>query len=225
MSASIFKMGRKTHNVPPANPLDELHAERDRLGAELSRLGVVDQRVAAAAAAVLEVDHGISALDRADVEQMQRWAESGEGDAPPKPLTAERRALLARRLDLQAEAEGARVAADALTAKRTSLIRELNRVGLKVRERQIASALGEARALHAEAEALGAEIAAKLMRVMGLRKAISDANTEALNRNEADQALNYQGALSVLGAFQPPAVLADPATVAQHAAEWRAALR
>lgn len=225
MSVSFFKTRRETHNVPPAYPLDELYVERDRLGAKLSRFGVVDQRVAAAAAAVLEVDHGISALDRADVEQMQRWAESGEGDAPPKPLTAERRALLARRLDLQAEAEEARVAADALTAKRTSLIRELNRAGLKIRERQIVSALGEARALHGEAEALGAEIAAKLMRVMGLHQVLNEANTEALNRNEADQALIYQGALSVLGAFQPPEVLAAPATVAQHAAEWRAALR
>ncbi|MDE3176814.1 MAG: hypothetical protein KGM15_11995 [Pseudomonadota bacterium] len=89
---------------------------------------------------------------------------------------------MARRLDAEAERQGAEIAVAAVAGKRTSLIHDMNRVGVRIRERQVAAALDEGRRLHSEAQALAADLAGKLQRLMGLRQAIVSLMTETANR-------------------------------------------
>jgi len=207
------------------DPAAELHAERERLGQELQRLGVVDTRLAEADGKLAEVDQARAALDRADREAVEIWAAgAGEGDAPA-PRLAERRQLLARRLDLQAEAEAARVAVAAVEAKRTNVIAQMNAVGVRIRERQLAAVLDEGRRVHAEAEALAADLAGKLQRIMGLRQAIVTMMTAAGGRQDADQGRLFNAALSEVDALKRPDMLADQATVDAHAAQWLEKIR
>jgi hypothetical protein len=219
MNASIIPL-----RPAPPGPLDELHAERARLGKELDRFAVVDQRLAAITAKLADVDQALGALDRADREAVEAWAESAEGE-PPAPLLDERKALMARRLDAEAERQGAEIAVAAVAGRRTALIHQMNAIGARIRERQVAVALDQARELHAEAVALAADIGARMMRLEALRQVLMDALSEAAGRRDEAQAAIFRAALGNVEKLREPQVLADQATVARFAAEWKGALR
>ena len=210
----------------PPDPLVGLHAERERLGQELARLGVVDARLAEAERRLAEVEQGLAALDRADRDSVTTWAANGGEGPTPEPLLAERRALLARRLDLQAETDAARVAVNAVAGRQLSLIHEWNLLGGRIRERQVAAALDQARAVYGEVEKLATEIGEKMMRLEGLRTALVEARAEASGRRDDGQAAIFNAALvEVENNFRAPQVLGDPATVARFTAEWKGAMR
>jgi DNA repair exonuclease SbcCD ATPase subunit len=214
------------HHIRPAepDPLAELHAERERLGRELDRFAVVDERHSAAEARLAEIDAAMGALDRADCEAVETWAAAAEGE-PPAPLLAERKALLARRLDVEAERQGAEIAVAAVLAKRTSIIHAMNAVGARIRERQVVQALDEARRVHGEALALAADVGLKMMRLEGLRQALTDGQGEAAKRRDQSQEATFRAALGEVEKCRLPSLMADPATVARFAAEWKGALR
>ena len=219
MTATIHSL-----RAGPPDPLADLFAERERLGQELQRLAVVDTRLAEAEGRLAETEAGIAAVDRADVEQMRAWADAGEGEAP-QPLISERRALIGRRLDAQADVDAARVAVDAVAARRVELIHAMNAVGARIRERQVAAALDEARGLHREALALAADVGGRMMKVQALQQTLADAQGEALARRDDAQAAIFRAALSDAEKLRAPQVLADPATVARFTAEWKGAMR
>jgi hypothetical protein len=60
---------------------------------------------------------------------------------------------------------------------------------------------------------------------MGLKAVLREFNIDAVNRRDDEQARVFVGTLSDLDAMQPPKVLADPATVAGFASDWRGKLR
>ena len=219
-------MSAKIHHIRPVepDPLAELHAERERLGADLARFVVVDERRNAADAKLAEIDAGLAALDRADREAVERWAESAEGE-PPAPLLDERKALLARRLDAEAARQGAEIAVAAVAGKRTALIHAMNAVGARIRERQVAAALEQARGLHAEVEKLAGEIGQRMMRVEALRQTLTESLSEAAGRRDDALAAIYRVALGEVEKLRAPQILGDAPTVAQFAAEWRGTLR
>jgi hypothetical protein len=219
-------MTATVHHIRPVEPdaLAELHAERERLSRELQRFVVVDERRNAADAKIGEVDAALGALDRADRQAIEAWAETAEG-AAPEPLLAERKALLARRLDAEAERQAAEVAVAAVAGKRTALIHAMNAVGARIRERQVAAALEQARGLHAEVVTMAADVGARMMKIEALRQFLTEAQAEAANRRDEAQTATFRAALGEVGTLRAPDVLGDPATVAKYAAEWRGMLR
>ena len=193
-------------------PVDELLAERARVAAELDRLGVVDQRLAEAEQRLAEIEAGLQALDRADAEQIRAWADAGEGEAP-RPLVSERRALLARRLDATAEAEGARNAVAAVAAKRSALAADLSRIARQQWFAKLDAAMSEAERAHAEAVEITARLGPPMMRLAGLRMVLVDLivtlpagemqhrTGEMIGRLDAFPKLNFAGDAAVANAF------------------------
>jgi hypothetical protein len=219
MSASVISL-----RPAPPDPFAELQAERERLGRELDRFAIVDERLNASTAKIAEVDQALSALDRADREAVLAWAASAEGE-PPAPMLAERRALLARRLDADAERQGAEIAVAAVAAKRTALIHAMNAVGVRIREVQVAGALDDARRLHAEALKLVVDVGECMMKLEGLRLVLVDEQSGAANRRDAAQEATFRVALAKIEVMRVSFVMADSSTVARFAAEWRGKLR
>ena len=208
----------------PPDPLAELFAERERLGQELQRFGVVDERRAGADRKIAEIDAALVALDRADRQAVERWAESAEGE-PPAPLLDERKALLSRRLDAEAGRQAAEIAVAAVAGKRVALIHEMNRIGARIKERQIAAALDEGRRVYAQAQEIAADIGAKMMRLEGLRQALTDGLAEASGRRDDAQGATFRAALGEVETLRLPSVTGDAATVAKCKAEWKEAMR
>ncbi len=219
-------MTATVHDIRPVepDPLAELRTERANIEAEFQRFSVVDKRLAGAAAKIAEIDAALVDLDRSDRQAIETWAETAEGD-PPVPLLDERKALMARRLDAEANRRAAEIAIAAVEEKRIALIREMNRIGLRIRERQFAAALDEGRRIHAEALSLASDIAAKLQEIMGMRQAIFTMMVAASNKHDADQMGPFQGAIAEIDAFRRPEMLADPKTVEAHAKRWLEVLR
>ena len=208
----------------PPDALAELFAERERLGAELARFVIFDDRLNALEAKLADVTAAQAAINRADREAVETWAATGEGEPPPA-LLAERKALLARRLDAEAEREAAAVAVDAVSGKRVALIHAINAVGVRIKDRQVAAATDQARALHGEVEKFAGEIGQRMMRIEALRQVLTDSLSEAGNRRDDAQAAPFRTALGEVEKLRAPQVLGDPATVARFAADWRGRLR
>ena len=178
MTATIHPL----HAEPP-DPFADLRTDRAKIEAELQRFAIVDERRNGAEAKIAEVDRALAQLDAGERRAIETWAESADGE-PPAPLLDERKALLARRLDAEAERQAADIAVEAVAAKRTGLLVEMNRIGARMRERQVAAALEEGRRLHVEAVALAADVGVRMMRLEALRQALTEAQAEAAGRRD-----------------------------------------
>jgi len=215
------------HELRPAepDPLAELHAERAKVTGELERLGVVDARMAAAEAKLAEIDAALGALDRADREAVERWAETAEGE-PPSPLLDERRALFARRLEAEAERQAAEIAVAATAPKRTGLIHRLTSIGAQITARQIAAAVEQARDVHSEVVKLIGEVSARMIQLEALRQSMIEGQAESVGRREETKAAAFRKALAEIETnFRVPEIVADPAAVQRLKREWRERLR
>lgn len=209
---------------PARDPIAGMIELRDRLGAELVRLDVFAQRRADAEARLREVEQALKIISASDVEAIERWAKAPEGE-PPQPLIEERRALLARRLDIELELGAAEAGARAVEARRAVLVGELKRIGLTLLQTCMNSALTEAHRLHAEAEGICKMMAAPLFQIAGLHQALITLSIAASNRgDETAQGIIAQ-ALVAVGALEPPMVMRDPAAINAAAADWSNRLR
>jgi hypothetical protein len=203
---------------------DDLLDKRDHIVNELQRLSVVDAPVTAAEAVVGEVDRDTAALDAAERDAWQKWADTPDGNAPA-PKKDERRALAMRRAEAAGDLDSARVAAAAIAPRRTQLNAELNRIGRELFLRKIRQAVDEGIRLNAEAHAIVEQIREPLARVAALRSAlISCANTQENAGAQGAAHAALKGAES-LDALPLPNVSFDGRTLNKYFAEWMGVLR
>jgi hypothetical protein len=206
------------------DPLAELYSERGRLEQELQRFAVVDRRLGAAGEKLDAIGKSIAALDAADRAAMEKWAQDGVGDAP-HPALAERRALIERQFDAEAERQAAQVGVDAVSGRRMVLIGEMNAIGARICEARVSAALDEARKIHTEVSEAAAGLATKMMRIEALRQALTESGASSARQNDVARGPVFQSALGAFDKLRAPEVLADPATVERFKREWLEALR
>jgi len=224
-AAAVDEAAPAASAAPARDPLAALLAERDRLAERLARLDVFADRANEARIRIHEVDTAIGAIDRADADAAVRYATSGGDAEPPEPLIAERKALLARRLDAEAELAAAEAGQAAVLPQRERIVAEMRRTELALLELRLAGAVTDAHALQAEAERIAAKLAVPLNQILSLQAALSMLAVAAENRNDHPAQLRIAGALSTISAMTPPIIMRDADAIAAGAAAWGAKLR
>ena len=204
--------------------IEKLHDDRERSSEALRRLDVFYDRRNAAQLKLSEIDAEIDALDRAERQSVEAWADGASAEAP-KPWLAERRDLLSRRLDAEAKHRAAIAGAAAVEGRRNSIIAELTRIRHAILQHLVSSALESARDLHRQAQEIAQKISAPLQEIDGIRQSLITALNDNENaRDEAAQGI-LGSALSQLAGLERPIVLGNPDTLAEYVLKWRRRLR
>jgi hypothetical protein len=202
----------------PASQVDTLLQERQRVLAELARLGQVDGPVRDAEASIQAINRAVEALDAQERDQAQQWAANGAG-APPEPRNGERAGLLRRRLELQSDVDAARNRATAVAPRRVMLNGELRRIDHLLFAEKLRLALQEARRLDTQAHEIALEMRTPIGRVAALRFALIQHQSVVAGNAPAERLIGET--IQSLAAFRMPEIGGDPAKLESFVSEWR----
>lgn len=219
MPAANTPLAKPEGNEAP-NAVDDLLAERERVSAELRRLGAIDAPVLAAEAALAAVDRAIGTLDADERSRSEEWAAGGVGE-PPAPRNSERAGLVRRQLELQSDVDAARNRAAAVVPRRVMLNGELRRIGHLLFAEKLRGALEEARRLNDRAHAIAADMREPIARVVALKMTLMG-RPESEDRS-AQRLIGET--IDALSRFEMPEVGGDPASMHGFITDWERALQ
>ena len=138
---------------------------------------------------------------------VEAWAKSGTGPAPV-PLIAERRALMARRMDAEAERQGAAISVAAVADTRAELGAELRRLEGEARAASISSFTEDHAKLAAEYEQKAGDVRRLRGELVTLSAALFETGRRKFAGGDEGTARNCYAAAEAMRTRELPSI--DP---------------